>query len=106
MSISKPIIDSGPTQPRAEAKIVVGRISPVAPPASYLMMIDDEVATISNLPEREGQFVFVQKNGALSVSMYIVIQGPVELEWKRVYSSGVIQDPRTGKPKDPLYGLF
>ncbi len=106
MAINKPIIDSGPTQSRAEAKTVVGRIDPVAPPQPYVAKVNGEVTRFTNAAEREGQFVFVQPNGALSVSMYIVIQGPAELEWKRVYSAGFIVDPRTGKAKDPLFGLY
>ena len=106
MAINKPIIDSGPTQSRAEAKMVVGRIALVAPPEPYVAKVNGQLTGFSNDAEREGQFVFVKPDGALSVSMYIVIQGPTELEWKRVYSAGLITDPRAGKAKDPLFDLY
>jgi hypothetical protein len=113
MSINKPIIDAGPTVSRAEAKVVVGKIVPVAPPDQYIEVVDGNMVPVTQEAIREGQFVFVQTSGELSVAMYIVVKGlnPGNLaidvlEWKRVYSAGLIVDPRTGKDKDPLFGLY
>ena len=107
MSINKSIIDAGPTVSRAEAKVVIGEIAPVAPPAYYFKKTAENGASVVlQDPIREGQFVFVQTPGELSVTMYIVVLILGVLTWKRVYSAGFIVDPRTGKAKDPLFGLY
>ena len=106
MSINKPIIDAGPTVSRAEAKVVVGRIAPVTPPETYINIVDGNAVIVTQDPVREGQFVFVQTSGELSVVMYIVVLILGVPTWKRVYSAGFIVDPRTGKAKDPLFGLY
>ncbi len=107
MSINKSIIDAGPTVSRAEAKVVIGEIAPVAPPGQYLKDTDGNgVSFVQQNPIREGQFVFVQASAELSVAMYIVVLILGVPTWKRVYSAGFIVDPRTGKAKDPLFGLY
>lgn len=107
MSINKSIIDAGPTVSRSEAKIVVGGIVPVAPPGRYVKNTDGGlVVVVAQEPTREGQFVLVQVPGELSVTMYIVVLVLGVPTWKRVYSAGFIVDPRTGKAKDPLFGLY
>ena len=106
MSINKPIIDAGPTVSRAEAKVVVSRIAPAAPPDQYLNIVDGNIMVVTQDPIREGQFVFVQASGELSVAMYIVVLVLDVLTWKRVYGAGLVVDPRTGKDKDPLFGLY
>lgn len=106
MSINKSIIDAGPTVSRAEAKVVIGEIAPVAPPDAYVDVVDGNAVVVTQDPIREGQFVFVQATGELSVAMYIVVLILGVPTWKRVYSAGFIVDPRTGKAKDPLFGLY
>ncbi len=106
MSINKSIIDAGPTVSRAEAKVVIGEIAPVAPPDLYVDVVDGNTVIVTQDPIREGQFVFVQATGELSVAMYIVVLILGVPTWKRVYSAGFIVDPRTGKAKDPLFGLY
>ncbi len=106
MSINKPIINAGPTVSRAEAKIVVGSIVPVAPPDTYIHVVDGNMVVVTQDPIREGQFLFVQASGELSVAMYIVVLILGVPTWKRVYTAGFIVDPRTGKAKDPLFGLY
>ena len=106
MPIQNPIIDAGPTLSRAEVKTVIGDITNAIPPASYIKVVDGLRTIVSQTPLREGQFVFVQAEGALSVSMYIVVLVGTTPEWKRVYGAGVITDPRTGLPKDPNLGFY
>ena len=118
MPIQNPIIDAGPTLSRAEVKTVVGNITSAIPPAGYLKRVDGLLTFVDQYPLKEGQFVFVQAEDALSVSMYIVVLVDLEvvafngttsyptLVWKRVYSAGVITDPRTGLPKDPNLGFY
>ena len=104
MTIQNPIIDAGPTAPRSEIKTVLGRTSYVAPPDFYNKTEGGQVVTVSQEAEREGQLIFVVSADGLSASPYIVVKilGGV-LVWRRIFTAGVTQDPRTGKPKDPLY---
>ena len=106
MPIQNPIIDAGPTLSRTEVKTVVGNISNIIPPDDYVKVVDGLLTIVNQTPLREGQFVFVQAAGELSVSMYIVVLVGGWLAWKRVYSAGVITDPRTGLPKDPNLGFY
>lgn len=118
MPIQNPIIDAGPTLSRAEAKTVVGSISSTIPPAVYLKKVDGLLTLFDQYPQREGQFVFVRAEGALSVSMYIVVLLDLEvvafngttsyptLVWRKVENWGVVIDPRTGLKKDPNLGFY
>ena len=106
MPIQNPIIDAGPTLSRAEVKTVIGDITNTIPPTSYQKVVDGLLTLVDQTPLREGQFIFVQAEGALAVSMYIVVLVGVVLEWKRVYSAGITKDPRTGLPKDPNLGFY
>ena len=101
MPIQNPIIDAGPTLSRAEVKTVIGNITNTIPPAVYLKVVDGLLTIVNQTPLREGQFIFVQAEGSLSVSMYIVVLIGIVPEWRRVYGAGVTTDPRTGLPKDP-----
>jgi hypothetical protein len=103
MTIQTPIIDAGATVSRAEVKTVLGSISDVVPPTSFLAIENGQLVNKSQDPLREGQMVFVESSDGSYVTPYIVVTVATELTWKRIFSAGVTQDPRTGKPKDPLY---
>jgi hypothetical protein len=102
MTIQNPIIDAGPTVSRAEVKTVLGPISTVVPPTPVLVSENGSIVAKYQKPLREGQMLFVESSDGLSVTPYVVVTIGQELLWKRVFTAGVIQDPRTGKPKDPL----
>jgi hypothetical protein len=103
MTIQNPIIAAGATVSRAEARTVLGLISDVVPPESQPTIENGQLVIQSQDPLREGQMVFVESSDGSYVTPYIVVTVATELVWKRVFSAGVTQDPRTGKPKDPLY---
>lgn len=103
MTIQNAIIDAGPTLSRAEVKTVLGLISTVVPPEPTVDTSNGIIAPVDQTAQREGQMIFVESSDSSYVTPYVVVTIGDELLWKRVFSAGVIQDPRTGKPKDPLY---
>lgn len=111
MAINNPIIAADSTVSRAEVKTVIGLISPVEPPGDYIVVVDGSVTLVDLRAEREGQMVFVLSDDDLSVTPYVAVITNADgligaLEWKRVFTSGVTEDPRTGQPKDSLSGFY
>lgn len=107
MSISRNIIDSGPSFSRKEVKTVAVVIAGVAPPESFLGKDKSGVfGLISQEPEREGQILVHRDGSSLEVVIYVVVNPSGTLFWAPVSQYGEITDPRTGEPKDPLYDLY
>ena len=106
MAIQKAIVDA-PAVTRSQVQTVIGLITDVAPPGTVVRNVDGVLLMRQLTPDREGQMVFVQAADGLSVMLYIVVLiAGTQLQWRRVFSTGVITDPRTGQPKDPLYDLY
>lgn len=75
MAINNPIIDSGPTVSRAEAKMVVGRITDVIPPLPYraISPLYPIGETRTQYPQREGELAFVESADRRGVTPYVVV---------------------------------
>lgn len=112
MAIEKPIIDA-PAVTRGQVKTVIGVLTDTIPPAAAILSVNGKLEIITQEPDFEGQMAFMESEDGLSVAPYIVVAiydlPPLtgsSLEWRRIFSAGIITDPRTGEPKDPLYDLY
>lgn len=103
MTIQNPIIDAGATVSRSEAKTVLATITDIVPPDPSFTTAGGSFTNVDQSPQREGQMLFVESPDGSYVTPYIVIMTGSGLAWRRVFGVGVELDPRTGKPKDPLY---
>jgi hypothetical protein len=107
MSISNPIIVA-PTKTRRSIGMTVGHITSAIPPDSRVYVDKDGlVQAETQLPEREGQMLFYQGDGG-QIIMYVVVDFDQQgtLQWAPVVPNTVPIDPRSGKPKDPLYNFY
>jgi hypothetical protein len=106
MSISQPIIAT-PTISRRAVKTVVIGVTSIRPPETRLITVDGAVAWISQIPEREGQLLAYQAPGETQiVDLYVVVTVDAGLQWVPVLPAVTPIDPRSGKPKDPLYDFY
>jgi hypothetical protein len=106
MSISRPII-AAPSLSRRAVKTVVIPVSSTIPPKTRITNIGGEIATISQAAEREGQLLAYQAPGENQiVDLYVVVTVDEVLVWVPVLPSVIPIDPRSGKPKDPLYDFY
>jgi hypothetical protein len=122
MAVQNPIVAAGPTISRAEVKTVAARLSRTVPADADLDFVDGSVVSTPQPAEIEGQMVFVEASDGRSVSMYVVVTvikgqsdaapgteaspGTPSLEWRKITRTGTVTDPRTGKPKDPLFDFY
>ena len=111
MAINNPIISADSTVSRAEVKTVIGLLSPVAPPEPFYTVVDGTLTTVTFEGAVEGQMVFVLSSDELYTTPYVFVNtthgtSVDTFEWKRVFTSGVTEDPRTGQPKDSLSGFY
>lgn len=110
MTIQNPIIFAGSTLSRAQVETIVAVLSSEVPPSGYYVQVDGEWGFYLQEPENEGQIAFVEAEDNRSVDMYVVINTDslpaVTLEWRKITRTGTVTDPRTGKPKDPLFDFY
>ena len=109
MSISNPIVAS-PTKTRRSIGMTVGRITSTIPPGIRTYVDDDGLFRAElQAAEREGQMLFYQvPGGGRQIIMYVVVNYDLQgtLKWAPVVPNTVPVDPRSGKPKDPLYNFY
>ena len=108
MTISRPIIVA-PSKARQDVRMVVGQITGTAPPEPRRFVQNGLLAVLPQDPEREGQMLFYQApDSGQNVIMYVVVNydGQGTLQWAPVVPNTVAIDPRSGKPKDPLYDFY
>lgn len=108
MTVSKPIIVA-PSKSRQETRMVIGRITGTEPPLQRRNVINGVLVFESQDPRREGQMLFYQApNSGQTVIMYVVVDydGQGTLQWAPVVPNTIPIDPRSGKPKDPLYDFY
>lgn len=106
MTIQNPTIAAGSTLTRSQAETVVAVLSDAVPPNGYVVAVDGELQFYFQEAEREGQIAFVQDSNLTSVDMYVVVSINSILEWRKITRTGVITDPRSGEPKDPLFDFY
>ena len=89
--------------------MVVGKITGTEPPNTRIYSLDGVLQIEEQNPEREGQMLFYQApNSGQTVIMYVVVDydGQGTLRWAPVVPNTIPVDPRSGKPKDPLYDFY
>ncbi len=89
--------------------MVVGEITGTEPPNDRVYSLNGVLQIEEQNPEREGQMLFYQApNSGQTVVMYVVVDydGLGTLKWAPVVPNTVPIDPRSGKPKDPLYDFY
>ena len=89
--------------------MVVGKITGTEPPEQRIYSLNGSPQIEEQNPEREGQMLFYQApNAGQNVIMYVVVDydGQGTLRWAPVVPNTVPVDPRSGKPKDPLYDFY
>ena len=106
MSISQPIIAASSLSRRA-VKTVVIPVTSTAPPSPRFAVVDGTLTVIPQLPEREGQLLACKASGENQVvDLYVVVTVDGTLTWVPVLPTVIPIDPRSGKPKDPLYDFY
>ena len=106
MSISQPIIAASSLSRRA-VKTVVIPVSSVVPPLARQSTVNGEITVVLQNPEREGQLLAYQPPGETQIAnLYAVVTVDGILTWVPVLPSVIPIDPRSGKPKDPLYDFY
>lgn len=106
MSVSQPIIAASSLSRRA-VKTVAIPVTSTAPPGGRFVVVDGAVTAIDQNPKREGQLLAYQAPGEnLIADLYVVVMDGGELRWVPVLPAVIPTDPRSGKPKDPLYDLY
>ena len=108
MTVHKPIIVA-PSKTRQQVRMVIGKITATEPPNTRFYVLDGEVVAESQEAEREGQMLFYQaSNSGQNVIMYVAVDydGQGTLQWAPVVPNTIAFDPRSGKPKDPLYDFY
>ena len=108
MTVSKPIIVA-PSRTRQQVRMVVGKITSTEPPKTRTYSLNGVLQIEEQNPEREGQMLFYQApNSGQTVIMYVVVDydGQGTLRWAPVVPNTIPFDPRSGKPKDPLYDFY
>ncbi len=116
MSIQNPILAAGPTLSRAQVETVVARLSGTLPPDAIIDVVDGSIVSISQSAVTEGEIALVESDDGRSVSMYVVVTvmiaqsdtsaGTPDLQWRKITRTGTVTDPRSGKPKDPLFDFY
>jgi len=105
MAINNPIIDSGPTYRRRDAKQLYIKEVNMPPPQPYTMMRENGQPAIQEQPpERLGQMVHFRvfpSGGDVKTRAFVVVKVNGVLEWKPVVHEVTFIDPSTGLPWDP-----
>lgn len=108
MGINTPIIDAGGTSSRKDNDQLYIRRAGRIPPQSYQEIVDGNVVTIDQTPQRVGQFVYFRPFDRFGydprVTMYVVVEVPglPGLHWKEVVHEPVFTDPFAGRPSNPM----
>ena len=98
MTISSGRIVAGPTQTRADSRLVVAPLRNNIPPLSATKAVDGTLVIIQQLPRWSGE-VIVYHDGANVTTMYVAVEvAPGLLEWKVASPSTGFIDSTTGKP--------
>ena len=100
MAISLNRLVVRPTTERGDAKVSCVEITNTIPPTSALRIVNGLPATVSQLPEYEGQLK-VYVDGSL-VQMYVVVDIGGTLTWKTAKMVTEFIDPTTGLPFSSL----
>ncbi len=106
MTIQNSTIAAGLTLTRSQAETVVVVLSDAVPPNGYVVVVDGQPEFYLQIAEKEGQMAFVENSDLTGVDMYVVVNVNSTLAWRKITRSGVITDPRSGKPKDPLFDFY
>ena len=108
MSIQNPIIAAGPSIQKVDTGVTrCPLIEVTTPPPWTIVNLENGLLQVKSYPPQwAGQMIFTKNPDLYTVNIYIVVDIDGELVWKPVKPIGVTTDPRTGKPKDPLYDLY
>lgn len=106
MSISKPIIDAGPSISSGRAAMLVMNLSNQIPPTNgYRPDGEGGLVAMNQEPDVEGKLVIYQDLYSWpNLTIYVVANVDGTLQWKKVAPRMVWIDSRTGRPWDPYYG--
>lgn len=110
MAIGKNYIAAKHTVKYDEANLLlVGRVTPVQPGTlRSVTRTTGESWFDDQLARYEGEIAVWREGGSeYATQTYVAIEtSPGVLEWKRIWRSTGLVDPRTGLPHDPLSGFY